>query len=209
MTSMKVRCIRSRAVRRLSMASMRMLFASPRAALSRNQPIMIAQMPKAHSRMKRKTAPVAMRPQPNSSPVPAAMRVALRKLRVRFHAMERRTRPPSRGKPGRMLNTARMTLTNARYSSIAPKGALPPPASTEKPKMTRARARLVAGPAAAMKNSSPAERGWRARCETPPKMKRVMRGTGSPRRMATTAWASSCSSTVTNTRTAAATPRSQ
>ena len=40
-------------------------------------------------------------------------------------------------------------------------------------------------------------------------MKTVMRGTGTPRRMATAAWASSCSSTVTNTNTAAAAPMSQ
>ena len=75
--------------------------------------------------------------------------------------------------------------------------------------MTRASARLVAGPAAAMKNSSPAVRGWRERCETPPKMKSVMRGTGSPLRIATTAWASSCRRTVTKRSRAAAAPTSQ
>ena len=93
---------------------MRMLLPSARAALSRNQPIMIAQTPGTHWLMKRKTAPAAITPQPKASPVPVAMRVALRKLRVRFQTMERSTRPPSRGKPGRMLKTAIMTLTKAR-----------------------------------------------------------------------------------------------
>ena len=96
------------------MVSVRILFPSPRAAASRNQPIMIAQMPGTHCAMKRKTAPVAITAHPNISPVPVAMRVALRKLRVRFHTIERSTRPPSRGKPGRMLNTASRTLANAR-----------------------------------------------------------------------------------------------
>ena len=50
--------------------------------------------------MNRKTAPVAITAQPNISPVPAAKRVALRKLRVRFQAIEAQHPPAIKGEAG-------------------------------------------------------------------------------------------------------------
>ncbi len=55
------------------------------------------------------------------------------------------------------------------------------------PAVSAAMTRLVAGPAAAIWNSSPAVAGCRDMCDMPPKMNSVIRGTGNPRRRATSA----------------------
>ena len=60
------------------------------------------------------TAPAAISPYATYSPVLDAMRVARNKLRLRAQTIERKTRPPSSGKPGSMLNAAMAPLISAR-----------------------------------------------------------------------------------------------
>src|SRR5690606_32605394 len=64
-------------------------------------------------------------------------------------------------------------------------------------------AMLAIGPAAAIKSSEVGDGGSFSVCAMPPKMKSVMRRTGMPKILPTSAWESSCSSTDTKKRTAA------
>ena len=171
------------------------------------------------SQMPLKTSPwrrAGRRPAPiirNEKPRPsrAAKRVALLRSPVRHQAIARAMRPPSSGKPGIRLKTsssdvderepaehghrlARAAGVEAeRVQRVARAGGQPSRAPTQ----TTAITSVTAGPAAATRNSSPAERGvalhlghaaeqpqvdaLRCRCRCG---------------CATTAWPSSCSSTL-------------
>src|SRR3990172_11602709 len=74
---------------------------------------------------------------------------------------------------------------------------------------TAAIAKLVSGPTTAMTNSVDGFFASPARFETPPKMKRVIERTPSPRDLATSEWASSWTTTEAKRRIAVIAPRSQ
>src|SRR3990172_4020961 len=74
---------------------------------------------------------------------------------------------------------------------------------------TAAIAKLVSGPTTAMTNSVDGFFASPARFETPPKMKRVIERTSSPRDLATSEWASSWTTTEAKRRIAVIAPRSQ
>ena len=121
-----------------------------------------------------------------------------------FQAIARAIRPPSSGKPGTRLNTNNPALTSASQLSSASTGvvssasakrftlqsgwessATPTAASTVISSVT-------AGPAAAIRNSSPGDCESRESLASPPKTQRSMPSTSMPLRRATTAWPSSC-----------------
>ena len=107
-------------------------------------------------------------------------------------------RPPSIGKPGRRLNRPSETLMKPSQPNVAwTCGWAKAPSMARKMRPIRT---LEAGPAAAMSASSRGRRGSSSRCAAPPKMKRVMLVTRSPKRRATRAWLSSWASTLAKKR---------
>jgi hypothetical protein len=66
--------------------------------------------------------------------------------------------------------------------------------------------RLTSGPTPAMRRSAPGVRASPPNRATPPKTHNVMPSTGTPLRMATTAWATSCASRPSRNTIAAVSP---
>ena len=136
-----------------------------------------------------------------STPPPTAICVARRRLRVMPHTMARRMRPPSSGKPGSRLKSASTALILASQlaTSLTARPKVPVGLNCRVRKATApktaASARLVSGPASAIRNSSRARRGSALICAAPPKMNSVIRGTGTPCAFETRLCASSCAST--------------
>ncbi len=134
-----------------------------------------------------------MKRDPTILPPVVATDVALVRLPVRIHTRLARIRPPSSGAAGSRLNSARAPLTIARYMAMPvitfSKGSWSLP-NARAPK-TRAAITLTAGPAAAIRSSSPAVVGSRRSRATPPSSQRVMPSTSMPARRATTEWPSS------------------
>jgi len=84
------------------------------AAFCRNQPINVIHIPFMKlPPVKIVYIPKAIKPNAANSPVKAAIRVALLKSREIAQTIARNTRPPSNGKPGIMLNNARLKLMRA------------------------------------------------------------------------------------------------
>jgi len=91
-----------------------------------NMPISAHHSPPMKLPLNRLNRPSRIRKKPKEEPMADVMPVACRRLLPDFHKMPRNTRPPSSGNAGIMLNKARTTLMNARYSRT-PVTARPPP----------------------------------------------------------------------------------
>jgi hypothetical protein len=135
-----------------------------------------------------------MSSRPKERPPSTAHRVAFMRSPVTPHAIARKTRPPSSGKPGIRLKIASTRLMSARYSATsitgAPRSRLPAsrPSNAKSPAIMR----LARGPTPAISSSSRGESGSRRMRAIPPKMKRVMPSTGMPFARDTRACESSC-----------------
>ena len=126
-------------------------------------------------------------------PDEVATRVARARSPVRSQTSACRMRPPSSGAPGATLNAARIPLTSPSQALAATRtaGAPTPSSKLARPTNATVTATLVAGPATAMANSSRGRSAVVWSSATPPNSHRVMRSTGTPRRWATTEWATS------------------
>ena len=154
-----------------------------------NQPMRMYHRPPSESPLSRLKTPVKMRRKAKKVPAPLAIRVA-RALPIAPQRAPRSSRPPSIGKAGTRLNSARIRLIRARYFSTAATDGLTND-RVEPAWKTPARARLTRGPAAAIQNSALPLLGSCSSCATPPKMNRVIDRVRTPCRRATTACPSS------------------
>ncbi len=110
-------------------------------------------------------------------PVVEAICDARAKFPVMAQAIPRRTRPPSRGKPGTRLKAASRKLIHASQPAVAVTISFPWTNFQISPKQP-ARKRLERGPAMAMLNSCFALSGSFSIRESPPKMNSVIDATG-------------------------------
>src|SRR5712671_5274292 len=122
----------------------------------------------------------------------------------RIASSARSTRPPSIGKAGIMLNTARKRLTSARRSIIDTLGlSMAAKCAVERcvgvtAISTTAIATLTSGPAIATRNSSLGFSGMRSSRATPPIGSSVTSGVATPKARAVKMWPNSCASTQAN-----------
>ena len=171
---------------------------SARAFSAMNNPVIITKTP--NWPLSINTNPMPTRPQPSTRPALPASRIARYLSPVRDQRIARRTRPPSRGAPGSMLNTARTPLTKPTQMSTV--DCNPMPAA----KVTRPIRRLTAGPASAMRPSARGLGDSRSRRATPPSAQRSIDSVRTPYRRATSAWPNSCARIEAKKATVARTP---
>jgi hypothetical protein len=153
------------------------------------------------------------RPSRTAKALPTSEAIFVARAYGRFRASSaRRTRPPSMGNPGSMLNPARTRFIRARYPTTnrTPLGAPPPPGMTRNAtRQTSPTATETTGPATAMRSSCRQSPGISVSRATPPKIQSVIDSIGKPCRIATAEWPSSCSTTPAKSPTAAASPSTQ
>ena len=136
------------------------------------------------------TTPNRTSNRPKPAPAMLATCVAVCTFCVRRQTMDRSTRPPSSGNPGRRLKAARKRLISPSHWAVT-RGTVAAGSACARTRKAPPMAALVSGPTMAMANSSPAARGSWEISATPPNTKSLMRGTAMPRRTAISAWAAS------------------
>ncbi len=151
------------------------------------------------------TAPNTISSVPRERPLRAATVAARKRSPVRHQTIARSTRPPSSGAPGSRLNNASTILVAASQPSAAVT-ALPGStvdAVAAAARNTTPKARLVAGPAIAIRKSLRASRGSSPNSDAPPNSHSTIRSTRTRWRRATIEWASSWAVREMNNTTAA------
>src|SRR5262245_15758308 len=131
-------------------------------------------------------------------PILAAIFVARIGFPFTPQIIDRKTRPPSSGNPGIILNTASETLMYPSHTRPAHKadGGRPEcgcqPATCAMPRKNNPITALVIGPTIAIQNSDFASADSFSILATPPSANKVIDLTGIPRAFATAAWDNSC-----------------
>ncbi len=74
-------------------------------------------MPPSQSYSRNRATPRMISSVPKPAPIREAVRVARRRSPRQYHSTARRSRPPSRGKPGIRLNTASRALIIPMYQN--------------------------------------------------------------------------------------------
>ena len=129
------------------------------AALWINHPMKAIQRPLKKNPFRIWKMPRTIKTKATACPVTEAILVARFRFPVIFQMMARNTLPPSRGKPGIILNSASSMLITARYCARAAMGTLAPFTVIQIPRKMKAIIRLERGPTSAMMNSLPAVSG--------------------------------------------------
>src|SRR5712664_2251249 len=176
-----------------------------------NQPRKMIHNPLTKSPTTMNNSPAAIMIKEMPSLTRVALAVALRRFFDLFQRLPRRTLPPSKGKAGIRLNPPRTPLRTAAYFRVAvtDTGPLKRRFRYQRPPRTIAIRKLVRGPAAAIRTSSPGSFGSSLNSETPPKKNKVILLIGSPFFLAMYEWESSCKKTETNNMIAETIPIAQ
>ncbi len=146
--------------------------------------------------------------QPKIWPERAAQRMPLTRLPVPFHTRALSTWPPSRGRPGIMLNRVSTRLTWATLPVITATG-VGNPGIRETAVRIRNRPKLTRGPAIATLNAFPGVFDSLSMEAMPPNKNSVIELTAMPCILAATLCPSSWSSTEANSNSARAKPITQ
>ena len=138
------------------------------------------------------TMPAAITPIARTRETCMAMPVARRRSPVTAQAMPRRVRPPSSGRAGSMLNTARIRLIIASHQNTV-WAACGRPDRLDRPYSPRPSTSDTAGPVSAIRISAAPLGKKPSKRATPPKSHSVMLWMVMPSRRASSAWPNSCS----------------